>query len=206
MRPPTPRDLTPIGRAVTLCGMSRIRLIHGAYLLLLLIGIGPARADEIRQLDVSHDAGRYTVRFEVMLDAAVDRALPLMTDPAHWPQLSDIITESHVLAELPDGKKKVGVKFEGCILFICRTLVKTEVLERLPTGEITTFALPDQSDFLYAREVWRITGDDTHTRVEYQAELVPAFFVPPLIGPYLLQKKIRSLLTQTAHNLERLAR
>ncbi len=185
--------------------MLHIRFVHGASLLLFLIGTSPCRADEIRRLDVTNDAGRYTVRFEVMLDAAVDKALPLMTDPANWPQLSDVIIDSQVLAALPGDKKKVRVKLEGCVLLVCKTLVKTELMESLPNGEITTLALPDQSDFLYAREIWRITGDDTHTRVEYYAELVPDFFVPPVIGPYILRKKIQSLLTQTAHNLERLA-
>ncbi len=184
--------------------MLHIRFIHGAYLLLFLIGINPSYADEIRRLDVTNDAGRYTVRFEVMLDASVDKALPLMMEPANWPKLSDVIIDSQVLSGLPGHKKKVKVTLEGCVLFICKTLLKTELMESLPNGEITTLALPDQSDFLYAREIWRITGDDMHTRVEYHAELVPDFFVPPVIGPYILRKKIQSLLIQTAHNLERL--
>lgn len=184
---------------------------HGFYkhilrLLPLSLAAAHAGAEEIRQLSVEHAANRYSVSFEVMLDAPLENTLPLMVDPANWPRLADIVSASEVVEDIAADKKKVRITFEGCILFICKTLKKTELMQLLPGGEITTLALPEESDFLHASEHWRITGAGRRTRVEYQAELVPDFFVPPLIGPYILKGKLQSLLTQTAHNLEQLAR
>ncbi len=200
--------MTRKGHTVTLCPM-----LHGPlrYItrvlppLLLSMLITPSYGEDIRQLTVKNEAGRYTVIFEVMLNAPVEKTLPLMVDPANWPRLADIVSASEVIEDIAADKKKVHIIFEGCVLFICKTLKKTEIMRLLPQGEITTLALPEASDFLYASERWHITGVGQDTRVEYQAELVPDFFVPPVIGPYILKLKIQSLLTQTAHNLERLA-
>ena len=96
--------------------------------------------------------------------------------------------------------------FSACVLLFCKNVHKIEELRRLDDGDIVTLALPGQGDFGYARERWRSSGDERRTRVEYEAVLVPSFFVPPLSGPYLLKGKLQHLLTETARNLEQLAR
>jgi len=185
--------------------MSHPRLFLIVSLLYLFVACTAAQAEEIRDLQVTNEAGRYRVSFDALLDAPITKTRPLLTEPHNWPRLSDIVSAANVTSTGAEGVQQVHVRFSACVLWFCKTVRKLEAMHVAADGDITTLALPEHSDFRYARERWRISGDDRHTRVQYEAELVPDFFVPPLIGPYLLKSRLQKLLTDTAENLERLA-
>lgn len=176
------------------------------FLILSLLATGAGSAEEIRSLEVTNEHGRYRVSFDAVLAAPAAKTRPYMIEPRQWPRLSEIISDARVLERLDDDRQKVHVTFKACVLFYCKTVQKVEEMRRLADGDIVTLALPEDSDFDYAHERWRISGDAHHTRVQYEAELVPSFFVPPVIGPYILKSELEGLLTETARNLERLAR
>ena len=37
---------------------------------------------------------------------------------------------------------------------------------------------------------WRIDGDNVHCKIEYQARIEPAFWVPPIVGPMLIRRQV----------------
>jgi len=154
---------------------------------------------------VHEHQGRYSVFFDALLDAPHESIYAIIADPARWPQLSKIVTASEVVGELPGDRRKVSVTFQDCILIFCQTIHKHEALRTSPNGNINTLAIPEQSDFSYAHEHWQISAEDQHTRILYRAEMTPSFYVPPLVGAYILKAKIRSLLLQVTANLETLA-
>lgn len=177
-----------------------------ALVLLLLAAIAPARAADVLSLVVAEEEGRYTVAFDTLVDAPYATVYPMMLNPADWPKLSRIVAEARVLAELPGGGRKIAMTLQDCILFFCKTLRKVEEFSVPTEGHIDTLAVPAQSDFSYARERWHIYTEGARTRVSYQAEMVPSFYVPPLIGPYIIKTRMRSLLIHTIENLELLGR
>ena len=189
-------------RPGTLCAMFARPLLFSLSMSCLAAISLPSGAEDIRNLQVTEEHGRYTVSFDAVLNVPVGTARPFMTEPANWPRLSEIITDAVVVEQLGDGGQKVHVSFSACVLFFCKSIRKVEEMRREANGDIVTLALPEESDFDYARERWRIDGDHRHTHVSYEAELVPSFYVPPLIGPYILKTKLQTLLTQTAQNLE----
>lgn len=161
---------------------------------------------EVRSIEVSEHDGRYTVSFEARVDVPADRALHLMLAPDFWPQLTPVITDAKVLARDASGPRRVQVTFHDCVLIFCKTLRKTEDVTVGRDGRIESLAIPAESDFSYAREDWQIVAEGGGTRIRYRSEMVPGFFVPPLIGPYILKSRMRAQLIQTAANLEKLAR
>jgi hypothetical protein len=78
-------------------------------------------------------------------------------------------------------------------------------VETRGNGDILTLADPAASDFRHARELWQLQPHAGGTRLTYQAEFEPAFFVPPLIGPWLIKARLRSELEDIAARLEQLA-
>jgi hypothetical protein len=183
-----------------------VRLTLLALVLLTSIIAAPLRAADIRTLQVDDDhQGRYTVMFDALLDTPPEIIHATIANPARWPQLSHIVTAAEVLGELPDGRRKVSVSFQDCILIFCQTIHKNEALTTTADGQIDTLAFPEQSDFSYAHEHWRISAEGRHTRIHYQAEMTPSFYVPPMVGAYILKAKIRSLLRNITANLEALA-
>lgn len=174
--------------------------------LVLSLFLPAAWGADVRSVDVHEQDGRYTVNFDALIDVPVDEALRLMLTPGLWPQLSPIITDAKVVAEGERVPRRVEITFYDCVFIFCKTVHKTEDITVGADGHIESLALPEQSDFSYAKEEWHIFSVDDRTHIEYRSEMVPSFFVPPVIGPFILKARLRNMLTHTATNLEKLAR
>lgn len=164
-----------------------------------------AAAATITRADVSEKNGKYTVSFEAVVDADSRNVRRLMTDYAHLDRLSKTIIESRIL-KTENNKQRIGLVARVCVLFFCKTMKKVEDVETLKNGDIVTAAIPQLSDFHYALEHWQILAEQNQTRIKYQAELRPSFYIPPLIGPWLVKSKIRDELEATTIALESLAK
>ena len=71
---------------------------------------------------------------------------------------------------------------------------------------ITTSVIAERSDMPFARSEWVLTPENGGTRIEYRLAMEPGFWVPPVIGPMVIRRKLRSSGLRAAENLERLAR
>jgi hypothetical protein len=92
------------------------------------------------------------------------------------------------------------------VLFFCKTIQQIKDVVIRPNGDIVTTIVPEHSDFASGWERWRIRAEQNKTRLQYHAVLVPAFRVPPLIGPWALKNRLRHTLIGTAKKLEVLAK
>ena len=162
-------------------------------------------AGTIELLETTHADGRYTVTFEVVLDANRDKVWQIMTDYEHLPRVSKIITESRVVKQLDANRHRVGVTLEACVLIFCKTVKRMVDIEARPQTEILVTEVPDQSDFREGKEHWRVAAEGPKTRLIYTAELVPDFFIPPLIGPLVVKYFLRREIRLTALEVEALA-
>jgi hypothetical protein len=165
-----------------------------------------AHAGEVMDTQVTNDGGHYAVRFDVRLAASPERIKRYLTDYAHYADYFSSVRESQVLTHEPDGAMRVRLVFYSCVIFFCRDVTFVKDISETPDGAIVARIVPAQSDFSEATEQWRISPDDGQTRLQYRAALVPTFFVPPVIGPWLLKLKIRDSLESGADKLEALAR
>jgi len=202
MANPGVSSLTSAAKLSTLVGMYR-HLTTCAVLLLSFLHSGWAA--EVRAVSVSEEHGRYTATFDAVIDVPMGKALRLMLTPGLWPQLSPIIIDAKVLEKGDNGPRKVSVTFYDCIFIFCKTIHKVEDVTIGADGHIESRAIPGQSDFSYAHEDWNISAEGGRTHVRYKSEMVPDFFVPPLIGPYFIKSHMRSQLVHIANNLEKLA-
>ncbi len=163
-----------------------------------------AFAYEIATLDVTHDDGHYTVNFSVWLAAPAGHVRALSTDYANLAQLSDLVAESRVLS-ISGNTTRLKLVLRACLLFLCKSVSRVEDVVAEANGDITTRALPEQSDFRVATERWRILAEGSGTRFVYQAELEPDFFIPPIVGPFIMRRVMESELRESAVRFERLA-
>ena len=182
----------------------------GAVALCLLAHVPSGFAADILQSEIQHRDGIYRVRFAVRVHAQVDAVRALMTDYARLSRLSPVVTGAEIVQRYGDGTQRLRLNLRACVWILCKDLRKLQDVTAHAAGEIVTVAIPAESDFSRAVERWRIVADPSHggaarTRIEYESELTPSFFVPPFIGPTLIKHALRRELTHSIQALERLA-
>lgn len=181
---------------------------RAAFVVLAATWLGYAPAGygaDVLVTEVAHVNGRYAVEFDVRLAAPPERLKHYLTDYANYASYFRSIRESRVLGRTRNGALRVHLRLHSCVLFFCRTATIVKDVTERPDGLITARIEPALSDFREATEVWRIVPDGGQTRLQYQAALVPKFYVPPVFGPWLLKRHIRTTLERSAVKLEALA-
>lgn len=167
-------------------------------------------AADILHSEVRHRDGVYRVRFAVRVHAEAQAVRALMTDYARLSRLSNVVTAAQIVQRFADDTQRLRLDLRACVWIFCKDLRKLEDVRVRANGDIVTVAIPAESDFSHAVERWRIVAETdaayaAHTRIDYESELTPSFFVPPFIGPALIKRALRRELTHSIETLERLA-
>lgn len=154
-------------------------------------------------VQVTNHGDHYHLHFEVVVAASPGRVEALITNFNHLRRLSPDVVSSAVVPG--PGNLKVRMVLHTCVWWFCKTVHKTEYVFLGRRGYITTQAIPAQSDFRYQWERWHISAVRGGTRIRYASGLAPAFYVPPLIGPWLIRRTIAHDLAVSVRRLTRLA-
>jgi Polyketide cyclase / dehydrase and lipid transport len=182
-----------------------VRLRATALLAIGLLAPAFVSAATIVRTEATHDDGRYRVSFEVVLDAERSRIWRIMTDYEHLTRVSKVIVESRLLKSASADRPRVAVTMHACVLIFCKTIKKVVDIQVWPQTEIKVTGDPALSDFSYSVERWRVVAEGAKTRLFYDAEMEPDFFIPPLIGPWLVKSFMQREIKATAIQVEALA-
>jgi len=174
-----------------------------AALLLALPAL--AGAAEFRTLEFFKDGDRYRVESDVYLEAPPDGVYRVLTDYEGFPRLSSIFEEGRVIEPLDDGRGLVFLHMKGCVLFFCRDVRLVERLDLTPETRIEMFVDPARSDLEYGWARWDIGPQGSGALVRYEMEMVPQFWIPPVIGPLIIKAVLRSRGQRAAQRLEAIA-
>jgi len=165
-----------------------------------------AQSAEIRRVDVDHAGERYYVDSESLVDAPIESVYAVLTDYEHFERISSVFTDSRYLEPVEDGEGVVYTRAQGCVLFFCQTVERVEKLEVDPVTDIVATADPERSDLRYSRAHWRLERAGEATRVLYSLEMEPDFWVPPVIGPWVIQRSLTRNGAEAVARIELLAR
>lgn len=183
-----------------------MRAVPGLLGMLLGLIPAPAGAYTVEHAEVHHRQGDYSISFAVRLEAGAEQVRALITDYDHLDRLSPAIVASKLIETLPDGARRVRVDMHACVLkLLCRNLLRIEDTRIDTNGDIVTVGVDGQGDFLRTAGRWRIVTDGPGSHLYYESALTPRFFVPPLVGPYLIRRALLRELEATAARLEQLA-
>lgn len=184
----------------------------------LLVGAllaGRAHAVQIDDLQVAQNGSRYRLHMLVRLDADPARAYAVFADHRNLPRINPAVRSAQVLpvpAPLQDGSdERLRTELRVCVSWFCRTLVQVQDMRHEPAadgGTLGARVLPELSDLRYGRAHWRIwnCAPQAPACLSFEAELDPRFWIPPVIGPWLMERKLRAEAIQTSQGIERLAR
>lgn len=151
-----------------------------------------------------HKGNSYKFQLQFTANGSSQRLLALLTDYANLTQLNPLIVSSRVVPTPFLDIDRVEIVTRGCMLFFCKTVRRVEDVTIANELGIKSAIVPSLSDFKSGRTQWTFTPQGSQTLVNYQATMVPDFWLPPFIGPLTLKKQIRTQLEHTASTVNNL--
>ena len=161
-----------------------------------------AVAGEILSSDVTLEAGQYAVTVEAVINAPLEVVYHSITDYNNLAAINPSIEESRVLLVMSPDRHRVRSVIKVCILVFCKQVVQVQDVTRIDRRTIEAVTLPGDSDFIYSMARWQLTPVGKATRLHFSQEFIPDFWVPPIIGPWLIQRKLVQEMTETAMYIE----
>lgn len=183
------------------------RLIKTTIFVFAWLAYSQCPAAETVEVQVEQEDGAYHIYFEILLNAPKDRVEEILRDYENLDKLSTSIVNSELINGAPGEDATVALILKPCVWVLCKTLHKVTTVTVNAYGAIVYTTMPQKSDFKYGREQVIIKRRKTtgQTRVTYNAKLVPDFFVPPLLGSWLIRKYIAQNLKTSNKRVEELA-
>jgi len=169
--------------------------------LLLLATYG--QAAEIRHLEVTREQQLYRIHLEARIAAPTRELWTALTDYPNLHRLSPAIKSSQVLGTDPDGGQRVHTLSQVCVWIFCRDLEHVQRFRSPGPRRLEAHSVPELSDFSFGVSHWTLVPQPRGTRLEFSARLQPAFEVPPLLGPLLVQQGLRNTTLEVLQGLER---
>lgn len=165
----------------------------------------PVLAASIEFVEVAEEDGRYTLTSDSLVAAPQEAVFEVLTDYDQFVRVSSAFEDSKVLDPEADGTPRVYTKLRGCVLFFCKTLERVEHLTYEAPGSIKTIVIAEESDFSYGVSTWELESVKEGTLVRYQLIMEPDFWIPPLIGPALIKRKLQRGGADAVDRIESLA-
>lgn len=157
---------------------------------------------EVHDINVTLDDGAYHVSADTTLTAPQEYVFDLLMDYDRFHLLAGGIAESRFLEPDNRGTMRAYTRLESCVWFFCRRIERVERIWPLRPGMITTVAIPERSDFRSYQSRWRLTRVPGGTRVHFEADMQLGFWVPPLIGPWAIRRKLEFTALEVGARIE----
>ena len=170
----------------------------------LAIVVEPFSA-ELRDIEVERDDAFYRLRSTAWFGTDHEALYDVLTNYELFRYFTSAITESRNLEPDDKGRPRYFTRMEGCVLMWCKSFVRVGHLELNPSSEVVAIANPDESDFKHSYERWQLLPDPSGTTMIYEFEMVPDFWVPPLIGPFMIRRALKAGGERALERIERLA-
>lgn len=164
--------------------------VKNIFLLLLIFALtagvsaseNPLIYSEVDQYKENH----YRVKLLIKIPAHPDAVINELQRYSKIQDLHEDIISSKVIS-YENNVSQIEVISNRCILFICFPIVQTMNFVRINNRTLEASIIPQKSDFLSGHMRWFVTLSSEGSLLEYTGEFEPDFWVPPLIGPWVVE-------------------
>lgn len=166
---------------------------------------GNAVAAGVDGVTVSHSHDGFRIAFDAVVDAPAQQVYKVLSDYARLGKLNPVIMAISVESSPTGHGERVRSVIMSCVWIFCRDLVQVEDVTESSPNMIAAQIVPGAGDFASGWCFWRITSDGARTRLRYEAARVADFWIPPLIGPWAIERTLREHLQSSIEALEHAA-
>ena len=159
-------------------------------------------AGEILDSKVTHDGVVYRLSITARVDAPLAVVYQLITDFTNLSAINPSIEESQVLASEDARRQRVRSVIKVCILVFCKRVEQVQDVNLIDSRTLEATMVPGAGDFRGGLARWEFTPDGDGTVLHFTEVFEPDFWVPPVIGPWLIEKKLVNEVAETAMYIE----
>ena len=179
-----------------------LSILLGAVLFLQSFALRSAELQDV-QVDLRNE--RYFLNSTVYFDVSPQALYAVVSDFDKFDKFTSAIVESRNTGPDERGRPGFYARMEGCVLLFCKSFIRNGYVLLSPIVQIVAIANPEESDFKFSRERWQLFPDGDGTIMIYDFEMEPAFWVPPVIGPFYIQRALRGGAERAVNRIEALA-
>jgi len=161
-------------------------------------------AVSVSELEIAERDGSYRTLVEASLDASATDVWRALTDYSNYVRLSPSIHRVQHMGRGENGTERVQTWSEACVFGFCKEIRQVQELREQSFGELRAHILPGK-DIASGKATWSLKAEGMSSRLRFEAEMTPAFWVPPVVGPWAIRRALTEELTVSLHNLERMA-
>lgn len=182
--------------------------MHAGILLLpvLLFLCGSSRGADLQEIEVEREDNVYNMHSVSWLDVNPKVLYDILADHDLFTKFTSAVVESRNVEPDEDGRPQFFSRFEGCVVLFCKSFVRNGYLELTPHAELIAIVHPETSDFKHSRERWTLTPEKGGTTMTYEFEMIPDFWVPPVIGPFYIKRALKRGGEKAVNRIEALAK
>ncbi len=166
---------------------------------------------QVLEAQAERHEGRFLIRMRIALDAAPVASFRALQDYAAMPRYNPDLRAVRVLGTDPPNRVRLLTTVHSCVLLFCKTVQQQQLMTATGTadgGSLQAELVPQAGAFAGSGH-WAVGPCRTRQNtscLNIEIVLVPNFWVPPLIGAWLIRRKMIDEARQTGRGLERVAR
>lgn len=170
-------------------------------LLVLLLWPSLLAAGEIVASGVERNGNRFVLFVDAHIQAPPQQVYRTITDYENLAAINPSFESSVVLGR-SDGVDRVRTRIRVCILVFCKQVVQVQEMRYPDPDTIEATMVPGAGDFHSGTARWSLSEIEGGTRLYFTETFEPSFWVPPVIGPWLIRSKLVEEVEITMQHIE----
>ncbi len=168
--------------------------------------MGPALAAQIESLKVTQQGARYRTEMQVLLEVPATAAYAALTDYPALARINPRVRAVEILSGKAPAPAQLRTVVELCVGILCKQVEQVQDMRRPAATTLRAEVVSARSDLHYGVADWRFVPQGTGSRLYFNAEIEPKFWVPPFIGPWLVKRALKHEAITTSQGIEAAAR
>lgn len=171
-----------------------------------------AHAAQVFDVQVTREAGSFLIGMHLAIDAPPPAVFRALQDYAAMMRYNPDLRAVHVESTGVPGRVRLSTAVHTCVLVFCKTLHQEQIMTAMAGadgGTLDAEFIAHRGDFKGGHGRWVVKScatDRSKTCMDVQIDLVPAFWVPPVIGPWAIRRTMVEEAEHTGAGLEVMAR
>jgi len=171
-----------------------------------------AHAAQVLSVQVARNGTTFDIGMHIAIDAPPPAVFRALQDFPAMMRYNPDLRAARVESTGVPGRVRLYTAVHTCLLIFCKTMHQEQVMTArtgADGGTLDAELIARGGDFKGGHALWVVRPCATNralTCLDVRIDLVPAFWVPPVLGPWVVRRKMVEEAERTSIGLERMAR